>query len=86
MRLLTVVRWRYDVLRGAHVLINVNTSWTSVTVCYFSSFLICAMESLSGNYISQLNEYQQKTQCAVEYEEVSTEGPSHNQTYGAVIL
>ncbi len=43
------------------------------------------MESLSGNYISQLNEYQQKTQCTVEYEEGSTEGPSHNKTYGAVI-
>uniref|UniRef100_A0A9J8CUZ6 non-specific serine/threonine protein kinase n=1 Tax=Cyprinus carpio carpio TaxID=630221 RepID=A0A9J8CUZ6_CYPCA len=39
------------------------------------------MESLSGNYISQLNEYQQKTQCAVEYEEGSTDGPSHNKTF-----
>uniref|UniRef100_A0A8C1AV59 non-specific serine/threonine protein kinase n=1 Tax=Cyprinus carpio carpio TaxID=630221 RepID=A0A8C1AV59_CYPCA len=39
------------------------------------------MESLSGNYISQLNEYQQKTQCAVEYEEGSTDGPSHIQTF-----
>ncbi|KTF79946.1 hypothetical protein cypCar_00046009 [Cyprinus carpio] len=43
------------------------------------------MESLSGNYISQLNEYQQKTQCAVEYEEGSTDGPSHNKTCGAII-
>lgn len=42
---------------------------------------MCAMESLSGNYISQLNEYQQKTQCSVEYEEGSTEGPSHNKTF-----
>uniref|UniRef100_A0A9J8B3Q9 non-specific serine/threonine protein kinase n=1 Tax=Cyprinus carpio carpio TaxID=630221 RepID=A0A9J8B3Q9_CYPCA len=39
------------------------------------------MESLSGNYISQLNEYQQKTQCTVEYEEGSTDGPSHNKTF-----
>uniref|UniRef100_A0A671RAZ7 non-specific serine/threonine protein kinase n=1 Tax=Sinocyclocheilus anshuiensis TaxID=1608454 RepID=A0A671RAZ7_9TELE len=39
------------------------------------------MESLSGNYISQLNEYQQKTQCSVEYEEGSTDGPSHNKTF-----
>ncbi|XP_050981697.1 interferon-induced, double-stranded RNA-activated protein kinase [Labeo rohita] len=39
------------------------------------------MESLSGNFISQLNEYQQKTQCTVEYEEGSTDGPSHNKTF-----
>ncbi|XP_073690903.1 interferon-induced, double-stranded RNA-activated protein kinase [Garra rufa] len=39
------------------------------------------MESLSGNYISLLNEYQQKTQCTVEYEEGSTDGPSHNKTF-----
>nr|AQM74582.1 double-stranded RNA dependent protein kinase [Schizothorax richardsonii] len=39
------------------------------------------MESLSGNYISQLNEYQQKTQCTVEYEEGSTDGPDHNKTF-----
>ncbi|RXN09379.1 interferon- double-stranded RNA-activated kinase-like protein [Labeo rohita] len=28
-----------------------------------------------------LNEYQQKTQCTVEYEEGSTDGPSHNKTF-----
>ncbi|ROK15906.1 Interferon-induced, double-stranded RNA-activated protein kinase [Anabarilius grahami] len=39
------------------------------------------MESLSGNFISLLNEYQQRTQCTVEYEEGSTEGPSHNKTF-----
>ncbi|KAL1263688.1 hypothetical protein QQF64_006427 [Cirrhinus molitorella] len=39
------------------------------------------MESLSGNYISLLNEYQQRTQCTVEYEEGSTDGPSHNKTF-----
>ncbi|XP_056088613.1 interferon-induced, double-stranded RNA-activated protein kinase-like [Rhinichthys klamathensis goyatoka] len=39
------------------------------------------MESLSRNYISRLNEYQQKAQCTVEYEEGSTEGPSHNKTF-----
>lgn len=45
----------------------------------------CAMESLSGNFISLLNEYQQRTQCRVEYEEGSTEGPSHNKTYANII-
>ncbi|KAK7139705.1 hypothetical protein R3I94_012378 [Phoxinus phoxinus] len=39
------------------------------------------MESLSKSYISLLNEYQQKTQCTVEYEVGSTEGPSHNHTF-----
>ncbi|XP_052428248.1 interferon-induced, double-stranded RNA-activated protein kinase isoform X4 [Carassius gibelio] len=39
------------------------------------------MESLSLNYVSQLNEYQQTTQCTVEYEEGSTDGPSHNKTF-----
>ncbi|XP_059421616.1 interferon-induced, double-stranded RNA-activated protein kinase-like [Carassius carassius] len=39
------------------------------------------MESLSLNYVSQLNDYQQKTQCTVEYEEGSTDGPSHNKTF-----
>ncbi|XP_026079187.1 interferon-induced, double-stranded RNA-activated protein kinase-like isoform X3 [Carassius auratus] len=39
------------------------------------------MESLSLNYVSQLNEYQQKKQCTVEYEEGSTDGPSHNKTF-----
>ncbi|CAM4728087.1 unnamed protein product [Leuciscus chuanchicus] len=39
------------------------------------------MESLSRNYISLLNEYQQKTQCTVKYEEGSNEGPSHNKTF-----
>ncbi|XP_051771743.1 interferon-induced, double-stranded RNA-activated protein kinase isoform X1 [Ctenopharyngodon idella] len=39
------------------------------------------MESVSGNFVSLLNEYQQRTQCTVEYEEGSTEGPSHNKTF-----
>ncbi|XP_048059934.1 interferon-induced, double-stranded RNA-activated protein kinase-like isoform X2 [Megalobrama amblycephala] len=39
------------------------------------------MESLSGNFISLLNEYQQRSKCTVEYEEGSTEGPSHNKTF-----
>ncbi|KAG1963025.1 interferon-induced, double-stranded RNA-activated protein kinase [Pimephales promelas] len=39
------------------------------------------MESPSRNYISLLNEYQQKTQYTVKYEEESTEGPSHNKTF-----
>lgn len=39
------------------------------------------MESLSKNYISLMNEYQQKNPCTVEYEEGSTEGPSHNKTF-----
>ncbi|XP_077073607.1 interferon-induced, double-stranded RNA-activated protein kinase [Siphateles boraxobius] len=39
------------------------------------------MESPSRNFISLLNEYQQKTSCTVEYEEGSTEGPSHNKTF-----
>lgn len=39
------------------------------------------MESLSGNYTSLLNEYQQKTQCTVEFEEGPTDGPSHNKRF-----
>ncbi|XP_026079185.1 interferon-induced, double-stranded RNA-activated protein kinase-like isoform X1 [Carassius auratus] len=39
------------------------------------------MESQPLNYVSQLNEYQQTTQCTVEYEEGSTDGPSHDKTF-----
>ncbi|XP_043110715.1 interferon-induced, double-stranded RNA-activated protein kinase [Puntigrus tetrazona] len=39
------------------------------------------MDSLLANYIAQLNVYQQKTQCSVEYEEGSTDGPSHDKTF-----
>ncbi|XP_048059938.1 interferon-induced, double-stranded RNA-activated protein kinase-like isoform X2 [Megalobrama amblycephala] len=39
------------------------------------------MESLSRNFISLLNEYQQRTKCTVEYEEGSKEGPDHNKTF-----
>lgn len=39
------------------------------------------MESLSGNYTSLLNEYQQKTQSSVDYEEGPTDGPSHNKSF-----
>ncbi|TRY69839.1 hypothetical protein DNTS_012935 [Danionella cerebrum] len=39
------------------------------------------MESLSENFISQLNEYQQKNQVSVKFEEGSAEGPSHNMRF-----
>ncbi|XP_051945523.1 interferon-induced, double-stranded RNA-activated protein kinase-like isoform X1 [Xyrauchen texanus] len=39
------------------------------------------METLPENCISLLNEFQQKSGATVEYEEGSTEGPSHNKTF-----
>jgi len=45
----------------------------------------CNMESPSRNYISLLNEYLQMGTWTVEYEEGSTEGPSHDPTYGNII-
>ncbi|XP_056617192.1 interferon-induced, double-stranded RNA-activated protein kinase [Triplophysa dalaica] len=39
------------------------------------------MEILAETYVSKLNEYQQKTGVKVQYEEGSTEGPSHNKTF-----
>ncbi|KAI7790360.1 interferon-induced, double-stranded RNA-activated protein kinase isoform X2 [Triplophysa rosa] len=39
------------------------------------------MEILAETYVSKLNEYQQKTGFKVQYEEGSTEGPSHDKTF-----